>query len=549
MDSSNVRYLLGALRRQWWVLAQAMIVVGVVAFWATDRLPESPFETSATLLVKGAANDNDAQLYSNNPDVYFAIQVRVLRSDPVAKLAVAKLSPPMSVAESRSLIGTSYDPESSTMAVSAVGEDPERIVEVANAYVDAYVEYQRQSQSLSLEKRAAQMDADLENTDALINEVTDQMIDEVFNKGNANITALEARQSALIQQSVSLFTAKQDLLTEIASQPELSEPIEPASEAFRPPKPSVPLRTGIGAMVGLILGLALAALREALDDKLRAPEQVARISGAPTLVEVPKASGRIDAKLSVFEEPDRGLSEALRSLRTSIRFLDVDEPVRSVAVTSPAPSDGKSLIAANLAAAFAMAGTKTIVVSGDLRRPSMDTRFGVSGQSGLSDLLFAASERDRAGDSGETVLTAVAAEYYLVETQVPNLRVLPSGTPVPNPAELLGSRHLRDVVNQLCQLADTVIIDCPPTVVTDGVLLARLADGCVIVTSLNRSSKTALKASVERMRNARVKLLGIAINRSGPERRSSYSYYRPQAAELAKAKAKSKPAKKPVDVG
>lgn len=534
MDPVNVRYLLGVLRRQWWVMLQAMVIVGAAAGWATTRLPEKPYESTATLILKGVANENDATIFVNNPDIYFATQVRVLKSEGVAEAAAKSIDPALTASDVLTDLETTYDSFDGTISITSKGADPARAVAIPNAFVEAFVSYQQDAQSASLQARAAQLDADLAASDKLIAEITDQMIADIFENGATDVNVLEARQAALIQQNLSLFSEKQALLTQIASQPTVAEPLEPASEAKRPPNPSVPLRAGIGALVGLVLGIALAALREALDDKLRSPEQVGKLSGAPLLVEIPKAGGKLDSKVSVFDQPDRGLSESIRSLRTSIRFLDVGEPIHSVAVTSPAPGDGKSLTAANLAAAFAMSGTRTVLVSGDLRRPSMDARFGVSGQSGFSDVLLIAHERERGVSTQEERdaferFANVTAEYYLVDTEIPNLRILPSGTPVPNPAELLGSRHLREVLKELGAVADMVIIDCPPTVVTDGVLLSRLADGCVLVTSLNRSRKSALRLAVDRMKNAKVNLLGLAVNRSGPERRSSYSYYRPQA--------------------
>jgi Mrp family chromosome partitioning ATPase len=195
-------------------------------------------------------------------------------------------------------------------------------------------------------------------------------------------------------------------------------------------------------------------------------------------------------------------------------------------VTSPEQGDGKSLVSANLAAAFAMAGNTTVLVSGDLRRPKLDADFGVAGHLGLSDLLL--DQRRYLPSPDESHDTArfpvVRATDFLCETSIPNLWILPAGTPTPNPAELLGSPLVQQVINDVVKFADMVIVDCPPTVVTDGVVLSKLVDGALIVTSMVKTHKSSLRAAVDRLGTARVKILGVVANRATPEQNDAYGY-------------------------
>ena len=170
-------------------------------------------------------------------------------------------------------------------------------------------------------------------------------------------------------------------------------------------------------------------------------------------------------------------------------------------MTSPEQGDGKSLVSSNLAAAFAMAGNTTVLVSGDLRRPQLDAAFGVAGHLGLADLLV--DQRQHLPDPGTehdtTRFPIVRATDFLCETDIPNLWILPAGTPTPNPAELLGSPFVTQVIDDIVKFADMVIIDCPPTVVTDGVVLAKHVDGAIVVTSMVKTHKSSLRAAVDRL--------------------------------------------------
>ena len=167
------------------------------------------------------------------------------------------------------------------------------------------------------------------------------------------------------------------------------------------------------------------------------------------------------------------VSEAFRSLRTNLQFMDVDDPPRTIVVTSPLPGDGKSMVAANIAVALAASGRPVVLVDGDLRRSTVATTFGLPNGAGLTDVL-----------AGRADLVDVMHRTPVAERLV----VLTAGSVPPNPSEVLGSEKMRGVLADLSKHA-MVIIDAPPLLpVTDSAVLAHQADGALLVVGLGKTT-------------------------------------------------------------
>jgi capsular exopolysaccharide synthesis family protein len=202
------------------------------------------------------------------------------------------------------------------------------------------------------------------------------------------------------------------------------------------------------------------------------------------------------------------LMESYRSLRTNINFAAVGSSLRTMIVTSSVPAEGKSTTVANLAMAMAMEGKRVIIVDADLRRPSQHKLFKADSSPGLTDIL----------------LETHRVEQVLRPTNVEGVRILPAGTPPPNPAELLGSAAMMSLIENLKEMADIVLFDSPPALaVADSVVLSSRVDGVLLVIAFGETKKANTRRALEQLGRANAHVLGTVLNRmEGP---SSGYYY------------------------
>lgn len=215
-----------------------------------------------------------------------------------------------------------------------------------------------------------------------------------------------------------------------------------------------------------------------------------------------------------WHDPKSVAAEAYRILRTNLQFTNPDRPLRSILITSPTVGDGKSTVAANLAVSFAQVGCSVIIVNADLRRPSVHKMFQVPDGVGLTSVLVGQA----------TVKEA------LRETHVPNVRLLTAGPTPPNPAELLESKRMLSVMEELKEHADIILYDAPPvTVVTDAGLLAPHVDGCVLVVSVGVTQREMARVALEQLHRVGGRILGVVVNRV--HHGSGYYYYYYYSAE------------------
>ena len=276
--------------------------------------------------------------------------------------------------------------------------------------------------------------------------------------------------------------------------------IVPSESAVLPKAPSFPQPQRIlpiGLILGLLVGYAIAAVRHRNDTKVRRVEDVERITESGVLGILPDSqdlgSEPGDAsKPKAFHE-----REALRKLRTNLRFVDVDHQPRCIVVTSSKQGEGKSTVACNLATVLAESGERVVLIDADMRRSAVARAFDLDGSVGLSQVL--------AGDVG--VWDAVQP------TTTPGLDVLASGTVPPNPTELLGSHRMERLMNELSR-DHYVILDAPPLLpVTDAALLTRVADGAVLVVAAGKTHREELERSVQSLNHVDGKILGAILNR------------------------------------
>ncbi|MFQ5648571.1 MAG: GumC family protein [bacterium] len=303
----------------------------------------------------------------------------------------------------------------------------------------------------------------------------------------------------------------------------LDDPVMPTA----PISPKKRLNMILGIFVSLGLGVGLTFLREYLDITVRRIEDIEAL-GMPVLAAIPEINtpardnyslppnGRTNGKaadarirLVTHFKPKSPVSEAYRTLRTNLQFSDAKRQLRSILVTSPGPGEGKSTTAANLAIAISLQGTRTIIVDADLRRPVTHRIFGLEKSRGLTNVLVG----------------NLSLEEAVQPSQIQNLDILTSGILPPNPAELMGSERMADLIRNVKSKYEIVLFDSPPLIaVTDAAVLSKQVDGVLLVVNSGQTHRDALIRGVELLQNVNARILGVLLN--GVSRENTYgSYY------------------------
>jgi tyrosine-protein kinase Etk/Wzc len=267
-----------------------------------------------------------------------------------------------------------------------------------------------------------------------------------------------------------------------------------------------------------MFGVGAAFFMDYLDDTIKDEEEAKRALGWPLLAMIPAidsesgGGGPLDnaARLVVQHKPKSAVAEAFRGLRTAIHFSSLRRDSKVIMITSSFPGEGKTTITANLALTFAQAGNRVIMVDCDLRRPSLNVIFGHSRTPGVTELL--------AGD--------ISLDEALHHTEIPNISLLSAGTIPPNPAELLCSDSMRDLLSGLRESYDIVIIDAPPVIpVTDAPLLTAFVDMVVVVVESGRIPLKAAQRMKELLQSVQAPVAGFILNDRTAQYSNTYGYY------------------------
>ena len=273
----------------------------------------------------------------------------------------------------------------------------------------------------------------------------------------------------------------------------------------------------LGAILGMMVAGGLVLLYESFIDRFRSADEMRQMLGLPVLGTIGKfdhEEGYSRQALVAITEPRSLPVEAFRRLRTNLRFADVDAEMKSLAITSANPNEGKSVVSANLAVVMAQSGLAVILVDADLRKPKQHLLFELARNPGLTDALLVESFAQI-----ETLLQPVGA--------VPNLRILSVGRAAPNPAELLGSKRMTQLIADLEQHADLVIFDTPPVLaVSDAQVVGTQVDGTLLVMDAQRTTRKMARVAIEALDQVNVNLVGLTVNRvDGRSRGYYYAYH------------------------
>ena len=291
------------------------------------------------------------------------------------------------------------------------------------------------------------------------------------------------------------------------------------------------LTTVLAALfLSTLFGMGLALFLEYLDDTIRTVEEIESVLQLPGLAAIPtiesiprrklllvganeEVEERANSELLIYSDPRSGLAEAYRQLRTSILLSTAGHPPKSLLITSSLPSEGKTTTATNTAISLAQTGAKVLIVDADMRRPRLHSVFNITNGEGLSTLL---SSESTDADISRVVKSDDGTKIHL----------LTSGPIPPNPAELIGSDQMANLLKRLQKHYTHVVIDSPPiTSFTDGVLIASMVDGVILVVHSGKSSRQVVKRAKQLLQDVGGRILGVVLNNVNLRSQDNYHYY------------------------
>jgi len=297
-------------------------------------------------------------------------------------------------------------------------------------------------------------------------------------------------------------------------------PIERAADPEEPIKPRKAINTALAGLVGLMLTTGFLVIRESMDNTVRTAEDLEKLIGVTAIGYIAEMQSKDmeGSGLYVSKQPRSPISEAFRSLRTNIEFSAIDKPIKTILVTSPEPETGKTTVGANLAMIFAQKGRRVLLLDADLRRPHVHRVMNLQNRVGLTDLLLN-------NQNYQDVIHQIEGNE--------GLSVVTSGSLPPNPAELLGSTRMENIVADLGKNMDLVVIDSPPSIVADAQVLAAKVDAVLLVIQPGKSQKVATKATIDILNRANARIIGVVINRISRDKGDYYSRYHNQGYEYS----------------
>ena len=442
----NLQGYFKLLRTRWMTVCVTLLVV-VGAAMAHSFITTPLYQAATRLFVSATAGSSLADVYQGNrlSQERVVSYSELLMGETLAQRTVDKLGLEMTGAELQSRISASAKPNTVLIDVDVLDESPVRARDIANTLSDEFV--------------------------VLVKEL------ETPTNGSSPDARVIVEQRASIPQS----------------------PVVPRTA-----------RHLAGAVViGLILGVGLAVLRDILDSTVKTKETVEEVSGTGLVATIPIDKVRKKQPAISFDSDNSTIAEAFRKLRTNLQFLSVDNPPRVIVITSSMPAEGKSTTAINLALALAEAGHNIALVDGDLRRPMLHKHLDLIGTVGFSTVL-----------SGQTSLSEA-----LQKTRFPGLTVLASGTIPPNPSELLASAAAKTLLSTLRDEFDYVIVDSTPLLaVTDAAILSAAADGVLVMARFGQTKRDQLSHALGHLRDVGASVLGVVLTMIPIRGAESYTY-------------------------
>ena len=512
----DLRSYFNLVRKWLWLIVLSSVLLGALVFFVTRR--QTPiYESTATVYINQARSSTGNSDYT---DIITSERIArtysaMLQDWPTLDQAAIELGYAGGIHELSKAYNTAVTVtpvrDTQLVQVSVESSQPQIAANLANVLPEVFMRMNRQRQQERFANTRQELQTELSQVENQL-ETTEQTLDKLPD------TTENSNERSRLERLVSRYQITYNNLSKSLEDLRLAEAqttdniilTTPAQPATGPIRPRVLFNTLLALIVGLLLGLGIAFLIEYLDDTVKTPDHVRDLTGLATLGTVVMLEGvSPDERMVARMSPKSLGAEAYRVLRTNLQFSDLDKPLRTLICTSAEPGEGKSTTITNLAFAMAQTDKRVILVDADLRRPSLHRMLRMPNNVGLSTALL-----DKEHDPA----------LYLQETDDPNLRVMTTGPLPPNPAEMLNSSRMHEMIKLLTSEADIVLLDTPPVLaVADTSILASQVDGTLLVVWAGRTRGEMLAQAAERLRSVGVMPLGVVLNKL-TQRRSGYYY-------------------------
>ena len=497
----------GVLRRRIWILVVAVVVAVGAAFFVSSR--ETP-AYRATAQVQIGANTIETILNPGAKASSSVIETDVANAaanghtTPYAQraLAAARVK---ALTAAQLLKETTISPSTTSTFVSFSVTDrfPSRAIALATAYAETFVAASNKAAVAGIPHKIASLQSQIASLNA-------QIARQAQTGHQSAAAGLIAQLKAVVKQKAQYVSAQASL----ANGNVVTQKATTASKVR--PETTKNLLMGFG--LGIVIGLVLISLAEALDTRIRRSDEISERLGLPLLtrIPIPPRSLRKTGSLGMLDDEGGLQSEAYRKLRINLDFANLSTKARTIMITSAAEQEGKSTTVANLAIALARAGRRVVLVDLDLRKPFIDHFFDLTGRPGLTDVALGNVTLDQA-------LWSIPFPGSDGGPQAGSLYVLPSGPMPPNPADLIESAVVSEILLDLAERADVVLLDSAPLLpVSDGVVLSNKVDAMLVVVRGSTIKRPMLSELQRVLQACPCAKLGFVL--TGAEEGEGYGY-------------------------
>jgi capsular exopolysaccharide synthesis family protein len=489
-------------RRKWALILVIAITVAAAGFFSYRQTPL--YRSSATVLVKPLNPDQILQGYTYNFSVSMQTEQALATSPPVQAEAATAAQALGTTTSDTGTVSTKVPQDTTFLEIAYSAPDPAQAQVWAQAYAQGYMVYRRDqavqlysSAQAGYQKKIDEVRAQIAEQEAKL--VTEGPVDA--SNARSDIRTLQSSLNELTRQAGTFpFPVADTAAQQIAD----------ATYPSAPYSPNWVRNLLMAFLAGLALGFAVVFIRERLDDRFLGREDLEETAGAPVLAIVPSVQNwkRNQTKLVARDAPRTAPAEAYRTLRTNVAFMARTNELKMISMVSPSMGEGKTTTTANLAVALAQSGKRVVALSCDLRKPRLHRFYGLSNDVGVTSIL-------RDGVSVPEAAQRVSG--------IDTLRVIASG-PVPHdPAELLGSEDMEEMLADLRKYADYVLVDTAPVlVVSDALSVAPKTDGVIIMADASSTMRGAVKATREQLELVGANIAGAVFNNFDPARAKMY---------------------------